>query len=182
MPMCNSIAMKKQKRGFVLMELLMSFTLIALLLGTLGFWYRKIYTVQKQKERIYNFYIEESRAYKQLRTLFSMSLSSSYEEPGSLFSLIFDRGVYRDPKLAGAVRASLHHDTKDQRLELRICNIKDQSYFETQRLLSHVTHVVLSFQRNPDPEKLPETIALTITREPKAYPPRTLTYQFAVGK
>ncbi|WP_100934301.1 DUF1494 domain-containing protein [Candidatus Chlamydia corallus] len=181
--MRNSItSKKKQKRGFVLMELLMSFTLIALLLGTLGFWYRKIYSVQKQKERIYNLYIEENRAYKQLRTLFSMSLSSSSQDPGSLFSLIFDRGVYRDPKLAGAVRASLYHDTKEHRLELRICNMKDETHSETQLLLSHVTSVVISYQKNPNPDKLPEKVALTITREPKAYPVRTLTYQFALGK
>ncbi|SPN73932.1 Protein of unknown function (DUF1494) [Chlamydia serpentis] len=160
----------------------MTFTLIALLLGTLGFWYRKIYSVQQRKERIYKLYIEESRAYKQLRTLFSMSLSSYPQEPGSLFSLTFDREVYKDPKLAGVVGASLYHDTKERSLELRIYNVKEPSYFETQLLLSDITNVIIAYQKNPDVDKLPTKVALTITREPKAYPPRVLMYQFALGK
>ena len=172
---------KKQKRQFLLMELFISLTLLAFLLGALGLWYRRIYCLHKQQERAYASFLEDSRAYKQLRILFRDALSLS-EDPGALFALTFDRGVYRDPELAGEVRAALHYNVDTHRLELRMYNLKNYQKMERHLLLSHVKNLTISSLGNIENQELPEKISLSITRELPKQNARTLHYVFSLGK
>ncbi|ANH78620.1 DUF1494 domain-containing protein [Candidatus Chlamydia sanziniae] len=173
---------KKHKRSFLLIELLITLTLMAFLLGVLGFWYRRIYCFQKQKERSYALYVEENRAYKTLRTMFNAALAPRENLPGMLYTLTFDRGVYRDPELAGEVRACLYHDVEGQELKLRISNMKREDKTETLLLLSHVKHVTITYQDAPDPNEFSKKIGCTIIQELPGFQIRTLNYQFALGR
>ncbi|MDS0919522.1 DUF1494 domain-containing protein [Chlamydia psittaci] len=170
---------KKQKRSFLLMEVLVSITLFAVLFSVLGFWQRHMFCSTKRDEKVYKTFLQENYAYKQLRTIFRAT-SQIEEVPGALCSVVFDRGVYRDPDLAGEVEGSLYYHKEEGRLELQIRSLRNHGKVETSLLLDNVSQVAI-VPRGSDPE-LPERMQMVIHRHFPKSTERVLTYQFALGK
>lgn len=106
------------------MEVLVSITLFAVLFSVLGFWQRHMFCSTKRDEKVYKTFLQENYAYKQLRTIFRAT-SQIEEVPGALCSVVFDRGVYRDPDLAGEVEGSLYYHKEEGRLELQIRSLRN---------------------------------------------------------
>ncbi len=159
----------------------MSLTLLAVLLGSLGFWYRQIYCLHKQQKNVYSSFMEEARAYQLLRILFREALTSA-EDKDALLSLTFDRGVYKDPELAGEVRAAFHYDPEQYKLELRVYNLKNENKMEYLTLLSYVKYCSIASLEHPSDQALPEKVCIKIIRELPGQKTRTLNYLFALGK
>ncbi len=162
------------------MEVLVSLTLFALLFSVLGFWQRHMFVSSKRDERSYKNFLQENSAYRKLRTIFRFTSQIDEGIPGALYSVIFDRGVYRDPELAGEVAASLFYKEDQGKLELHIRSLKNQDKTETLLLLDHVSRVICVPQRNTG--DLPERMLMKIHRKAPNNPEHILTYQFAVGK
>ncbi|WP_232500674.1 DUF1494 domain-containing protein [Chlamydia felis] len=168
------------------MELLVSITLFALLFSVLGFWQRYMFCSSKHNERSYKTFLQENYAYKKLRTVFRAT-SQIEDVPGFLCSMVFDRGVYRDPELAGEVAGSLYYHRDLGRLELQIRSLRNQSKVETLLLLDNVHRVDVVPQRvggcqNSEDSRLPERVMMIIHRHFPKDGERVLTYQFALGK
>lgn len=184
--MCSSLVSlhKRKKRSFVLVEVLVSLTLFSLLFCTLGFWQRHLLISSKRDEQLYKIFLQENSAYKKLRELFRFASQFGDLSSESLCSVVFDRGVYRDPELAGEVAAVLYYNEQFQRLELRIRSLKNQYKIETFVLLDHVSRVYCtpSFRNLENPD-LPDRVGLHIYRNfPNSQRERLLVYQFALGK
>nr|WP_139415039.1 DUF1494 domain-containing protein [Chlamydia abortus] len=172
---------KKQKRSFLLMEVLVSMTLFAVLFGILGFWQRHMFCSTKRDEQAYKTFLQENYAYKQLRTIFRAT-SQIQEIPGALCSVVFDRGVHRDPDLAGEVGGSLYYHKEQGRLELQIRSLRNHGKAETSLLLDNVSQVDIVPRRNTSDSELPERVLMVIHRHCPKSTERVLTYQFALGK
>lgn len=184
--MCSSVVSlhNRKKRSFVLVEVLVSLVLFSLLFGTLGFWQRHLLISSKRNEQLYKVFLQENNAYKKLRELFRFTSQFESLSSESLCSVVFDRGVYRDPELAGEVAAILYYNEQFQRLELCIRSLKNQDKMEIFVLLDHVSRVYCtpSF-RHLENTDFPDRIGLHIYRNsPNSQRERLLVYQFAVGK
>ncbi|WP_375793987.1 DUF1494 domain-containing protein [Chlamydia sp. 12-01] len=163
------------------MEVLVSITLFALLFSILGFWQRQMFCSSRRDERAYKTFLQESYAYKKLRTIFCAT-SHMEEIPGALCSVIFDRGVYRDPELAGEVAGSLYYHQSQGRLELQIRSLRNHTKIETVLLLDNVSKVDIVPQRNTRDQELPDRVLMVIHRSFPQGNERTLSYQFALRK
>ncbi|QVE49466.1 DUF1494 domain-containing protein [Chlamydia crocodili] len=177
----NIIFLKKRKHSFLLMEVLVSITLFALLFSVLGFWQRQMFCSSRRDERAYKTFLQENYAYKKLRTVFC-STSRIEEIPGALCSVIFDRGVYKDPELAGEVAGSLYYHQSQGRLELQIRSLRNHAKVETALLLENISKVDIVPQRNAGGQGLPERLLIVIHRSFPEGNERILSYQFALGK
>ncbi|WP_434601906.1 DUF1494 domain-containing protein [Chlamydia crocodili] len=177
----NITSSKKRKRSFLLMEVLVSITLFALLFSVLGFWQRQMFCSNRRNERVYKTFLQESYAYKKLRTVFCAT-SHIEEIPGALCSVVFDRGVYRDPELAGEVAGSLYYHQSLGRLELQIRSLRNHTKVETALLLDNVSKIDIVPQRNTGDQELPERLLIVIHRSFPEGSERILSYQFALGK
>ncbi|EPP34903.1 hypothetical protein CP10139811_0665 [Chlamydia ibidis] len=166
----------RRKHSFLLLEVTVSFTLLGLLLATLGFWHTRMFCTQKKNEKIYAIFLQENRAYFQLRNLFSSVYDLPKENTTSLCSVMFDRGVYRDPDLAGVVRGDVVYNFSDRKLELHIQSLRNSHKRERLILLNHVSHV--DFSSLGDENRANREIYVTICREVPGHSARTLSYQF----
>jgi type II secretory pathway pseudopilin PulG len=111
--------MRKIKRSFTLVELVISLTLFSLLLSSLFFWYRHInvrtFELRKEAAKL----TERRYIQQQLAHFFSHAQTPLFTyEKGLLF--FFDRGLYEEAELSGKVAAYLYHDAKSGSLLVRV--------------------------------------------------------------
>lgn len=175
---------KREKRPFFLVEILVALTLFSLLFCSLGFWQRHLAISSQRDVRLYRVFLQEHIAYKKLRELFRFTSQFNELSSVSLCAVVFDRGVYQDPELAGEVAAALHYNTQQQQLELSIHSLQNPAKQETFVLLDHVSGVdCLPLFRNSGNSDLPTRVILHIYRNsPHIHQERQLVYQFALGK
>ncbi|EPP38850.1 hypothetical protein BOKEGFJH_00700 [Chlamydia avium] len=175
---------KRKKRSFLLVEVLVSFTLFFLIFCALGFWQRHLLISSRRNERLYKSFLQENIAYKKLRELFRFTSQFESLSSDTLCSVIFDRGVYSDPELAGEVAGFLCYNTHRKQLDLCIRSLKNQHKMETFVLLDHVSRVCcIPFSRDAENNDLPNRVTLHIYRNsPNLCQERLLVYQFNLGK
>ncbi|AAF39652.1 DUF1494 domain-containing protein [Chlamydia muridarum str. Nigg] len=168
----------KGKRSFLLSEFLVACVLISLLLGSLGYWTRRIWVSHKEKAHIYRTFLHDGKMYRLLRDIF---LSTTSIEEGQELVFSFDRGVYVDPDLAGLVQGKLLYDPNDQELSLVISSERMEGRQETFPLWKQVLSVEWRVLRQQELGRRTDRVYLTLVRKSGALPPRTLSYVFAVG-
>lgn len=168
---------KVKKRPMLLIEVILSFTLFALLFGILGFWQRQIFLSSRSKEQAYAAFSQENMAYRRLRDLFLSISQCTLSSSDALCSFVCDRGVYRDPELSGEVAASLCYDTQGQRLELHIHSLRNTGKKEILTLLDRVSGVSLT----PLWDIQPNRLVMEIHRRAPGNQERIFAYQFALG-
>ncbi|AEP35436.1 Hypothetical protein CTO_0617 [Chlamydia trachomatis A2497] len=169
----------KKKRAFLLSELLIACVLISLLLGSLGYWTRRIWISHKEKEHVYRIFLNESKTYRFLRGTFLSTIAMEGQEE-LVFS--FDRGVYVDPHLAGVVQGTLHYDPITQEISLIVASEREEARQEKISLWTHVLSMEWKVLRYQGLGEGPDRVYLTLVRKVGALPPRTLSYIFAVGR
>lgn len=161
------------RRSFLLMELLLSLTLLSVLLTSLGMWSHTIFFSHKKKEVTFQAFAEEQRAYHQLRSWFSTATSLSLSSQG-LCSMMFDRGIYSDPDLAGKVSGTLVYDQQTHQLLLLIQSLRNPSKHERISLLKQVSAASCSCVNN---ERL--ILSLSLSQQNTL---RHRVYQFSIGE
>ncbi|MBQ8498938.1 DUF1494 domain-containing protein [Chlamydia sp.] len=172
--MCGTV---KRRRSFLLSELLIACVLISLLLGSLGYWTRRIWVSHKEKEQVYRIFLHEEKMYRLLREFFLSTTSIKETREGLVFS--FDRGVYIDPDLAGFVQGTLHYDPESQEVFLILASQRKQGHQEKLPLWNQVLAVEWKVFRNQKLDDV-DRVSLTLVRKTRALPPRTLSYMFSV--
>lgn len=168
----------KERRSFLLSECLVACVLISLLLGSLGYWTRRIWVSHKEKERSYKTFLLDANNYRLLRDVF---LSTFVLEEGNELVFSFDRGVYIDPDLAGVVRGRFLYDPMEQTLSLVIASEREEERQEILPLWTQVLSAEWKVFRQQECGGKRERVCLTLVRKVGTLSPRTLFYVFAVG-
>ncbi|MCH9611104.1 MAG: hypothetical protein S4CHLAM81_15220 [Chlamydiales bacterium] len=144
------------KRSFSLLEVLLSFTLTLLLVGSLSFCYHRMATRRGQMEKGMWPKVEKRYCHQRLDKLFGSVgapfFTSDQRLPNlSKGSLVFtfDRGIGQDPALSGEVVGRLYHDPQTKRLCLGVWPMEGQEPSETYILLSDVTKLSFRFYQPP---------------------------------
>ena len=114
-----------------MVETLVSLGLVALLLSSLGFWYRSIMYQKETFNRLKGPLMEERYVHQRLQRIlpnaecpfFTSSMDSS-------LIFIFDRGTYAQPQLSGKVLGKLYLDQASQCLCLGIWPFPEAEQFE----------------------------------------------------
>lgn len=147
--------MRCKRRAFTLIEVMVSLLLLALLLGSVGSFFRVFVGGHQEERELWEFLVEERRVDFQLETLFSHILQEGpffTNEQGLFFT--YDHGPDREPELSHAVSARLHFDPHQESLCLTIWPSKGLQPIRTTTLCSHVKHLDISFYAPPNPFKL----------------------------
>lgn len=161
--------MRKVRRSFLLIETFISLSLLALLIGGIGFWQFNFYQRSKKTEKFYQFVLEENIAYKRLRNIFKDVISSAeYENLPShqinILSFVFHRGVYQDPRLSGNIIGQLIYDKADKEIQLVMANLENTDYTETITILDKVEDFDIHNYFSSNDKRIPETMIWRIVR------------------
>lgn len=114
--------MKKPKRAFLLLEVVIAICLLTILFGSLAYLHRRLCVSRRQQKVVYKTFLDEHQAYVLLRSIFDsvkkVQVTQEIGQEGPSCCFMFDRGVYRDPELSGQVRGELIFSHQENHLEL----------------------------------------------------------------
>jgi len=151
--------MKRSKRSFTLLEMMLSLSLLGLLLGTFFFWSHRNAQAKSalfhKRQSVY----QERYLDQRLSAIF---LGATLEKEGFFTSdhtsclFTFDRGAYPVPALSHQVIGKLYHNPRSEGLYLSIWSLSAPSGdpAETYLLMDKVEKVSFTFYSPPDLLKL----------------------------
>lgn len=170
----NLVHRTKRKRPFLLLEVVLSLSLLVMLFGTLAFLQKDLFFSKKRQQAVYQSFVSEQRAYTVLRSVFHSAKNVECFTPEylpKLCSCMFDRGVYQDPELSGLVRGELYFSQEHQTLELVVYNSHMLEKSEKIFILDHVKDVRVI-------AKSLDRLEVHIVREVPAISSHSLIYSF----
>lgn len=161
-----------KKRPFSLLEMMISLSLLAFLLGTLFYWYSTLSRQKGELDRTMAPLLEERYAKQRLSAILS-KIEQPFFSSGDSLVFIFDRGPCLEPKLSSGVLARLYFDRDQKKLCLGVWpkpekEKAEQLPCETTTLLDGVENCSFNFYFPPDPFQLsvsPEEVAKPAPRE-----------------
>lgn len=155
--------MRKVKSNFLLLEVMIAFSLLAIVLGTLFFWYHKMVQDKKERDKQLRPLLEERYCDLRLeRILPKIKKDLFFMNNGELY-FVFDHGTKQEPLLSDAVVGSLYLDKKEKALCLTIWphpKFLKKEPSQTWVLLHGATELDFAFYQPPfskhivDPEKV----------------------------
>lgn len=138
------VYLKRRKQAFLLLEMVLSLSLLAMLLGTVAFLQKDLLFSRRHQNAVYKAFVDEQHAYVVLRSVFNSAKQVKCYAPAScsqLASCIFDRGICRDPELSGCVRGEIYFSQENQTLELIVHSLRAFEKSEKILVLDHVKNV-----------------------------------------
>lgn len=151
--------MKRLKRTFSLIEVVVCLGLFAFLLQALFFWYHNFCSQKEKLNQLKKPIKEERYAFQTLHQILPTSKAPFFTSDGCLIFRM-NRGPYLEPLLSETVLAKLYHDRDASRLCLGIWpDPKKHGLLKTPSqtivLLEGVSRLEFSFYFPPSPSKKP---------------------------
>jgi type II secretory pathway pseudopilin PulG len=150
----------KKKRSFTLIEMMISFSLFAIIISSFFYWTHRHYLQQKSCDQARTQLLEERYFEQRITSLLSKATLTQraeeeilqFQSDGKSLFFTFDNGVYSHPLLSNTIRCSL-----EKKKDILVCTLRPLShkgnYPElTYPLLDKISTLSFSFYQPRSPK------------------------------